>query len=76
MSAANLKKKKHVRAGHRGSATKAIGQAEAQLAATAPDFDKLSQLKLTLSEKLETLKNPDSKILNLTEESGMVDEIE
>lgn len=73
---AALQKKKHVRAGHRGSATKAIGRAEAQLSSTVPDVDKLSQLKLTLSEKLETLKILDTEILDMVDEGDMVNEIE
>ena len=69
-------RKKHVRAGHRASATKAIGRAEDLLAPDKPDLDKLSQLKLVLREKLETLKTLDAEILDLVKEDDLADEIE
>ena len=65
MSTADPSRKKRVRAGHRALATKAIGRVEDLLAPEKPDLDKLSQLKLTLSEKLETL---DAKILDMVKE--------
>jgi DNA-binding MltR family transcriptional regulator len=68
--------KKRVRAGHRGSATKAIGRAETKLTAGTPDLDKLSQLKLSLEEKLETLKISDTEILGMVDDRDMVEEIE
>jgi hypothetical protein len=71
-TSADLLKKKRVRAGHRGSA---IGRAETQLTAGTPDLDKLSQLKLTLEEKLETLKILDTEILGMVDDGDMVDEI-
>ena len=62
--------------GHRASATKAIGRAEDLLAPEKPDLDKLSQLKLTLSEKLETLKSLDSEILDMVKEDDVAEETE
>ena len=63
-----LPRKKRVRAGHRASATKAIRRAEGLLSADKPDIDNLSQLKLTLSEKLEVLKLLDGEVLDMVEE--------
>ena len=40
------------------------------------DTSKLTQLKLSLQEKLEMLRQLDSEILDLTEEDHLVDEIE
>ena len=40
------------------------------------DTLKLTQLKLSLQEKLETLRQLDSEILDLTEEDYLVDEVE
>ena len=40
------------------------------------DTSKLTQLKLSLQEKLETLRQLDSEILDLTEEDNLVHEIE
>ena len=57
-----------MRAGHRGgSTTKAIQHVEEQLTSGSPDVDKLSQLQLTLKEKLEVLKHLDEEILNLVD---------
>ena len=69
-------RKKRVRAGHRASATKAMGRAEDLLAPEKPDLDKLSQLKLVLREKLETLKTLDDEILDMVKEDDLADEIE
>ena len=75
-TAEDLRRKKRVRAGHRGSATKVIGRAEDLLALEKPDIDGLSQVKLTLSEKLEVLKTLDAEILVLVEEGDMAEEID
>ena len=69
-------RKKRVRGGHRSSATKAIGRAEDLLAPEKSDLDKLSQLKLVLREKLETLKTLDAEILDMVKEEDLADEIE
>ena len=74
----SLSRKKHVRAGHRGSTTKLIGRADDLLSSARPDVDKLSQLKLTLTEheKLEVLKLLDGEILDKVEEKDVADEID
>ena len=41
-----------------------------------PDIDNLSQLKLTLSEKLKVLKHLDSEILDMVEEDQVDGEID
>ena len=40
------------------------------------DLDRLSLLKLTLDEKLETLKSLDVEIIELTPEEGLEEEIQ
>ena len=68
---ADISKKKRVRAGHRASATKIIRRIEDILVADTLDAEKLSQLKLMLSEKLEVL-----KWLDTVEEESVVEEID
>ena len=57
-----------------------IGKVEELLATLdsdeAVDKSKLSQLKLSLGEKLETVKRLDGEILELTEDTKVVEEIE
>ena len=72
----DLARKKCVRGGHRGSTTKAIVRAEELLASEDPDVDRLSQLKLTLDEKLEVLKNLDAEMLDLVEDEDVAEEID
>ena len=74
--AEGLTKKKRIRAGHRGSATRMLTQVEGLLAASTTDVARLSQLKLSLQEKLETLKLLDGEIIDLIEEDHLVEEIE
>ena len=76
MSTADPSRKKRIRAGHRASAMKAIGWVEDLLAPEKPNLDKLSQLKLMLSENLEMLKTLDVKILDMVKEDDLADEIE
>ena len=76
MRIADPSQKKRDCAGNRASATKAIGRAEELLAPEKLDLDKLSQLKLTLSEKLETLKTFNVEILDIVKEDDLADEIE
>ena len=71
----NLQRKKAVRGGHRASVTKAIGKAEELLASGDPNEDKLQQLKLTLTEKLEVMKNLDAEILDMVKETDIAEEI-
>ena len=51
-----LRKKKRIRAGHRGSATKTITKVTELLAAEKVDLTRLASLKLSLKEKLDTIK--------------------
>ena len=77
MSAEDLKKKRSVRGGHRGSAKKMMGQLDAALAETPPDHSKISQLKRSLEVKVDTLKALDSDILNYIDDEGeLANEIE
>ena len=61
-----LVKRKRIRAGHRASATRNISEVEKTLSAEVPDNVKLALLKLTLNEKLETLRKLDNDIVDLT----------
>ena len=79
--AEGLARKKRIRAGHKASATRTLTKVEEALVAAAERTEefytsKLSQLKLSLQEKLEVLRQLDAEILELTDEEGLVDEIE
>ena len=75
--AEQLARKKRVRAGHRSSATKMIGQADEALKETEINFSKLKQQKKALEEKLNVLRRFDQEILDsLTEDEDYVEEIE
>lgn len=78
--AEGLTRKRRIRAGHRGSATKILQKVDGLMAGAGPgdtiDTLKLAQLNLSLQEKLETLKQLDNEILELTEEGDLVNEIE
>ena len=63
-------KKKRIRAGHKASATKTIRQIEDILADDASNAERLSLLRLTLNEKLETIKALDSEVIELIEDEG------
>ena len=76
MSKEALPRKKKIHAGHRASTTRLLNQIDGALGATPTDSDKLAQLKLSLQEKLETLKQLDSEIVDLTPEDGLEEEIE
>ena len=72
-----LAKKKRIRAGHKASATKTIRQVEDILACETPDKERLSLLRLTLNEKLETIKTLDSEVIELIDDDTILaDEIE
>ena len=75
LSTETLQRKKAVRGGHLASVTKAIGRADELFASEVPNEDKLLQLKLELSEKLEVLKNLDAEILDMIKEEDITDEI-
>ena len=77
--AEGLARKRRIRAGHKASATKTITKVDELMG--APDSDKIdkskiSQLKLSLEEKLATVKQLDGDILELTEDDKVDEEIE
>ena len=74
--AEGLAKKKRIRAGHRASATRTLTKVNEALTAETSDESKLLQLKLTLEEKLGTLKLLDGEIIDLIEEDALATEIE
>ena len=75
--AEGLAKKKLIRAGHRASATRTLTKVnDALVADTAPDEARLLQLKLSLEEKLGTLKLLDSEIVELIDGDALATEIE
>ena len=67
-----LVKRKRTRAGHKGSATKMIRKIEVELSKTPLDREELAALKLTLSEKLETIKTLDAAVIDLIEEENVL----
>ena len=74
--AEGLSRKKRIRAGHRASATRTMKQIDALLAVPGAEEPKLAQLKLSLEEKLETLKQLDTEMLELTGEEELENEIQ
>ena len=77
--AEGLARERRIRAGHKASATKTIAKVDELMG--APDSDKIdkskiSQLKLSLEEKLATVKQLDGDILELTEDDKVDEEIE
>ena len=75
-----LVRKKRIDASHKASATRMLTNVNELLLMLEPgpttNTSKLTQLKLSLQEKLKTLMQLDSEILDLTEEDPLVDEIE
>ena len=71
---ADLTSKKRSRAGHRGSLTKMIADAEADLTTDPPDKTSLATLKMSLREKLAVLNDLDSEIWNLLDTDEAVEE--
>ena len=71
-----LPRKRRIRTGHRASATRILGQAATTLAEMPLDPDRLSLLRLTLDEKLETLKSLDVEIIELIPEEALEEEIQ
>ena len=74
--AAALSRKKKIRAGHRATVTRTLGDIATALSSEAPDRDRVARLKLTLTEKLETLNKLDSEIIEPTAEEGLESEIQ
>ena len=74
-----LGRKKRIRGGHRSSATRTISEIYETIESTAdrePVITKLMQCKLTLKEKLDTIKRYDDEILGLVEDGEVEDEID
>ena len=67
-----LAKKKRIQVGHKASATKMMGKIDSILGAGSPDTSTLSLMKLTLQEKLETIKVLDSEIVELIDDEAAV----
>ena len=74
--AAALSHKKKIRAGHRATVTRTLGDIATTLSSDAPDRDRIARLKLTLNEKLETLNKLDSEIIELAAEEDLENEIQ
>ena len=75
--AEGLARKKRIRAGHKASTTKLLRKLDELRTTSGPvDTSKLLRLKLSLEEKLDTLKTLDGEILELTKEDDLGDEIE
>ena len=75
-TAESLTKKRRIRAGHKASATRMIRQVEETFRREAIDLSKLSLLKCSLQEKLETIKILDGDIVDLIEDDKLTEEIE
>ena len=74
---AELTKKKRVRAGHRASVKRILNKAEDLLARPDRDQAALSQLKLSLKDKLDVLGQLDNGILELIDaEDALTEDIE
>ena len=65
-ASATLIRKRKIRGGHRGSATRMMNAIDALVAEEEPDAIRLAQLKLSLEEKFNTLTRLDSEILDIT----------
>ena len=76
MTSEGVTRKKRIRAGHKASATRILTQIDTLLIEESPNLSKLSQLKLSLQEKLDTLKLLDSEMLGLIDEGELTSEIE
>ena len=70
-----LVRKKKVRAGHRASLTRILGEICKSVSATPRDNFKISQLKRSLEETLQTLTKCDEEILPLVLEGDIEEEI-
>jgi len=76
MSSEGVARKKRIRAGHKASATRIVTQINGILSEDNPDLTKLLQLKLSIQEKLETIKSLDGELLDLVTEDDLTSEIE
>ena len=75
MTSDGVAQKKRIRGGHKASAMRILSQIDVLLKQESPDLSKLSQLKLSIHEKLETLKLLDGEMLDLVEEEELTSEI-
>ena len=73
--AEQLARKKRLRAGHRASTTRILGQVEPSILADPLIVSKITQLKRSLEDKLQSLSNLDQGILELTPEDSIEAEI-
>ena len=72
-----LKKQRKIRGGHRAHVKKLLVQVEDSITNFEPSLqDKLSQQKIILREKLDTLKSLDEKILELVDDENEEESIE
>ena len=76
MPTEGLNRKNRVRAGHKASASRLVKKVDELLAGDSPSTSKLVQVKLSLMEKLNVLKQLDGEILELIEEEAFAEEIE
>ena len=70
-----LTRKRRLRAGHRASTTRILGQVEPAITADPIDVSKIIQLKRSLEDKLRSLSDLDQAILDLTPEDSIETEI-
>ena len=70
-----LARKKRLRAGHRASTTRILGQVQPSIADDPLDVPKITQLKRSLEDKLVSLSGLDERILELTPEDAIETEI-
>lgn len=75
MTSEELARKKKVRAAHRTSATRLLGQADALIATTPVNADELTLLQTNLSAKLTTLETLNKEIVELVPEDQLEEEI-
>ena len=69
-----LKKQRKIRGGHRGHVKKLLSQIETAISNFEPSLqERLSQYKIILKGKLDTLKVLDSKILELIDDDGAIE---
>ncbi len=71
-----LQRKKRVRGGHQLSATRTLGQVANSLEESPVDAKRLTVLKLSLEEKLKTLKELNAEIIELVPEDDLEAEIQ
>ena len=69
---ADLVKKSQQRAGHKGAATKTLRKIEEAFKKDPIEKEALSVLKITLSEKLDTIKALDTEILDLLDKDDEI----